>query len=278
METIIRVVKDLDADPFARIDKVPINATDISFKALGILTYLLSKPDGWDTRISQLIKAKTDREKSVRSGIKELVDQKHILRIRVTNSKGRIVKWSYIVYERPYLESYPEDYISLVLDSPLSQNGNMDDSPLSLIPQVDNPQVDNPQVDKVPPINKVLNKQQIKITKEKNNNNTTDAEDLKNVVVEIPKKERKKYLKLEKRIKNLGWVGSVTELKNYYMDDPKYLTAWTEKIESIKGLNNPAGLLRKGLRSGDRPTTAREIELNKLIEIGLDEKEAEAML
>jgi hypothetical protein len=44
----------------------------LSWKAKGILSYLLSKPEGWKGHRYNLVWASKDGEKSVRSGLKEL--------------------------------------------------------------------------------------------------------------------------------------------------------------------------------------------------------------
>lgn len=44
----------------------------LSFKAKGVMTYLLSKPDGWKLNISDLMAHATDQEHAIRSGLAEL--------------------------------------------------------------------------------------------------------------------------------------------------------------------------------------------------------------
>ena len=103
MQTIIRVQKNRDADPFARIDKVPLNDPDISYKAKGILTYVLSKPDGWETNYTDLANHAADGEKAIRSGVNELINNKYCQRLKVIDPDNkRILKWVLIFHERPY--------------------------------------------------------------------------------------------------------------------------------------------------------------------------------
>ena len=71
---IKRVVKEAK---YAQIDNDLINNRELSFKALGIMTYILSKPDDWQIYISDLCRDK-DGEKSVRAGLNELKDKKYI--------------------------------------------------------------------------------------------------------------------------------------------------------------------------------------------------------
>lgn len=274
MDTIIRVNKDYDADPFARIDKIPINDPSLSYKALGILTYVLSKPDGWEVNIKDLANHATDGIKAIRSGISELELNQYVRRYKLIDSVNkRVLKWLYQFYERPYIgDLVPFTIVEIV--KPVTHNGIVDNEPLSGFLQVEKPQVEKLQVENGTPINNVV-KQLIsntQLTKEYNNNNGGQVTNSKSVVV-IPKRKQKKYTLIEKRILNLGWVGSLNTIKTYYLKDSKYLNAWVEKTESIKGLANPAGFLRKSLRSGVKPLSNEEKETNALLGLGLSMEE-----
>ena len=83
---IIRVKKG--EDPYVRIDKVPINDTRLSWKARGLLLYLLSKPDDWKVRIEHLITQAPDGERAVRSGIKELIEAGYMVKIVKRGADG----------------------------------------------------------------------------------------------------------------------------------------------------------------------------------------------
>ena len=284
-DTIFRTVKDLDADPFARIDKIPINDDQMSYKALGILTYLLSKPDGWDTRISHLIKVKTDKEKSLRSGIEELIQLRYLLRFKVMNSSGRIIKWHYRAYERPhkYVMDPNRSYINITLpDKPHSPNVNLDSKPDACFPLVDNPLVDNPLVDKDPPINNRFNKQTNLITKEDNNNKHARPVERAAgpVVVEIPKKLNKRFNKIKKLLLLMGWVGSMNEIITMFISDPEYVEGWVNKIyEADAGkIKSKPALLRASLRAGAEVVTTHNQERAALAALGLTEAEIKELL
>ena len=64
----------------------------LSFKAVGVLTYILDHPD-WT--IESLITSHTDGETSVRSAIAELLSLNYLKRERVTDTKGRVQNWKY---------------------------------------------------------------------------------------------------------------------------------------------------------------------------------------
>lgn len=87
-------------NPFVQIDKTMLSDRSISYKAKGILAYLLSKPNDWITYISDLEKRSSDGRDSIRTGLKELEDNGYIERKRV-REKGQFKGWEYIVYEQP---------------------------------------------------------------------------------------------------------------------------------------------------------------------------------
>lgn len=96
---IKRVVKEAK---YAQIDNDLINNRELSFKALGIMTYILSKPDDWQIYISDLCRDK-DGEKSIRAGLNELKDKKYMQRYRVYDmDTGKVHHWETLVSETPF--------------------------------------------------------------------------------------------------------------------------------------------------------------------------------
>lgn len=88
-------------NPFAQIDKTPINDDQLSWKAKGILLYLISKPEDWQTTISDLKKRSTDGRESTSSGVKELIEKGYINRERSFKEDGKFDGYDYIVSELP---------------------------------------------------------------------------------------------------------------------------------------------------------------------------------
>jgi hypothetical protein len=72
---IVRIQKR--TNPYAQIDKRPLENPDLSWKAKGLLAYLLAKPDDWQIRMEQLANASTDGMKAVRSALAELKEAGH---------------------------------------------------------------------------------------------------------------------------------------------------------------------------------------------------------
>lgn len=58
---------------FTMVSNEILNDNRLSWKAKGILSYLLSKPDGWEAQIEDLYKKASDGYSSLRSGIEDLI-------------------------------------------------------------------------------------------------------------------------------------------------------------------------------------------------------------
>lgn len=105
-KTIIRVEKNKD-NPFVMIDRRPLEKPYMSWKAKGLLAYLLSRPDNWSINFGDLVKRSTDGEYATRAAAKELQDTGHLEVKRHTNEKGQVIQYEYIVHEYP-LRGFPQ--------------------------------------------------------------------------------------------------------------------------------------------------------------------------
>jgi len=96
--SIFRIKKEKN---FVVIDKCLINDFSISWKAKGILVYLLSKPNDWILIVNDIIKHSTDGRDGVYSGLKELETAGYIKRSLEKNENNRYIGYIYLVYEKP---------------------------------------------------------------------------------------------------------------------------------------------------------------------------------
>lgn len=85
-------------DRYTLVDNRAVEDPRLSFRALGLLTYLLSKPDDWRANYRHLSTTHTDGETSVRAGMKELTACGYIERERGHDETGRI-EWELVVHE-----------------------------------------------------------------------------------------------------------------------------------------------------------------------------------
>lgn len=72
----------------------------LSFKAKGLLSYMLSLPDDWDYSLNGLCKASLDGDSSIRSALKELQENNYLKIERIRNEKG-CYESIYSIFEQP---------------------------------------------------------------------------------------------------------------------------------------------------------------------------------
>lgn len=74
---------------------------EMSLKAKGLLSLMLSLPDDWDYSVAGLATLSKDGKDSVITALKELEKFKYLKRTRVTDAKGRIKGYDYDIFEQP---------------------------------------------------------------------------------------------------------------------------------------------------------------------------------
>src|SRR5512133_1808457 len=88
------------SDPFARVPKDVLDDTRMSWKAKGILAYLLGKPHDWVVRTEDIVKRSTDGEASVVNGLKELREAGYAKLVQIREG-GRVKNWCWKVADAP---------------------------------------------------------------------------------------------------------------------------------------------------------------------------------
>lgn len=87
-------------NPYLVINKYPINDPNISWRAKGVLAYLLSKPDGWQVREQDIVNHAKDGRDAVRATIKELVRAGYVQKQRKVDG-WKFGNMEYFVHEMP---------------------------------------------------------------------------------------------------------------------------------------------------------------------------------
>lgn len=88
-------------DPFARVSKKVLDDPNISFKAKGIIAYLIGKPPTWKLRVSDLMNHGRDGRDGIRSALNEL------------RAAG------YASYEQPTIKGVFDSGVWKISDSPI---------------------------------------------------------------------------------------------------------------------------------------------------------------
>ena len=78
---------------------------NLSNKARGLLSTMLSLPETWDYTTRGLAKICKDGVDGITAQLKELEQYGYLIRHRIRDSNGRIVDMEYVIYERPHTAS-----------------------------------------------------------------------------------------------------------------------------------------------------------------------------
>ncbi|HFK1531720.1 DNA-binding protein [Bacillus thuringiensis] len=100
---IFRVKKD---NNYSVINNTGLKDKRLSWKAKGILAYILTLPDDWVFYREELSQHAKDGINSLRAGMQELKEYGYIRRFPVRDEKNKIVRWETIIYEIP-VDDYP---------------------------------------------------------------------------------------------------------------------------------------------------------------------------
>jgi len=95
--SVIRVKKDKN---FFAASNVPFNDENLSWEARGVMGYLLSKPDDWQVRFTDLVNKGSAGAYKIRKILKELEENGYLNREKY-RTEGGTYDWVSIIYETP---------------------------------------------------------------------------------------------------------------------------------------------------------------------------------
>ncbi|MBC8586660.1 helix-turn-helix domain-containing protein [Paratissierella segnis] len=114
--------------------------TELSLKAKGLLSLMLSLPENWDYTTKGLSRICKDGIDSINSGVKELEANGYVIRRRLRNEKGQLTTTEYTIFEQPQ----PLD----TNDIPPKGENPILDNPTQEKPILENPILDKPILEK----------------------------------------------------------------------------------------------------------------------------------
>jgi len=103
---------------------------DLSLKAKGLMSLILSLPDSWDLTVNGLVEIIKESKNTVYSILKELNGFGYVERNRITDNTGKVIKWELIVYESPHTKKPQlkkpdvENCTQIITDNKISTNIN----------------------------------------------------------------------------------------------------------------------------------------------------------
>ena len=140
--------------------------TQLSLKAKGLLSVMLSLPADWDYTLAGLAFISKEGVDAIRAAVNELVHTGYIIRSRRRNEVGQLSDTEYVIYEFPQDQVCDKACNATSLDSPTK---SLPESPMLEKPILENPILDNPTLGK-PTQEKPILENPTQINKDKKNN------------------------------------------------------------------------------------------------------------
>lgn len=158
---IFRVEKSKD---YTVMSNHHLRNSELSLKAKGLLSQILSLPEGWDYTLAGLAAINREGLAAVRSAVQELEAAGYILRRQTRDATGKLSGNEYVIYEQPVAtdqspaEPEPEE---------LPAEVSPEDVPLCDFPTTDNPSTENPLSENQTQLNKDISSKDISKKKNK---------------------------------------------------------------------------------------------------------------
>ena len=99
---VCRVEKDKN---YTTMSNFHLRDPNLSNKARGLLSTMLSLPENWDYTTRGLARICKDGVDGITAQLKELEQYGYLIRHRIRDSNGRIVDMEYVIYEKPHTAS-----------------------------------------------------------------------------------------------------------------------------------------------------------------------------
>lgn len=159
---------------------------DLSLKAIGLLSKMLSLPDNWDYSLNGLVSICKEERDAIKATLKELKDHDYIVIQKLRGEKGTF-KYNYLIFENPSQKRL-----------------KMQNQPEVENPALDNPAVDKPKVDNPNQYN--INKSNIKQSNINNIEDNIDIYKSENDFDKAKLEEYKKHHILTQELFNLEYI------------------------------------------------------------------------
>lgn len=128
---------------------------NLSLKAKGLLSFMLSLPETWDYSINGLVAICKEEETAIKTALKELKQNKYlkINKLYPNETKTGKIEYEYVIYEEPYLEEKEKEQegenLPLEIQG-LENNGQINTNKTNI----------KEQIDKTDKIDKTINESQ----------------------------------------------------------------------------------------------------------------------
>lgn len=115
---------------------------NLSFKAKGLLSFMLSLPEDWDYSLNGLVAVSKESKKAIRGIINELREHGYLVTEQARGEKG-YYKYNYIIYEEPHI-------VEVEKNNPDTQKGYADEGNTEKDTQINTKEINTKeQIDKI---------------------------------------------------------------------------------------------------------------------------------
>lgn len=99
--SVVRIEKNKN---YTTMSNYHLRDKNLSLKAKGLLSVVLSLPDNWDYSIEGLVSILKEEKRAVKNALDELVQNKYliILKLKAVKGKRKNIEYVYTFYERPF--------------------------------------------------------------------------------------------------------------------------------------------------------------------------------
>ena len=114
--TVFRVEKNAN---YTVMSNEHLRNRDLSLKAKGLLSQMLSLPEEWDYSLEGLSRINREGVDAIRTGIRELEEHGYLERRRLRDGSGRLAGTEYVVHERAVARPSPPESDEPALGFPM---------------------------------------------------------------------------------------------------------------------------------------------------------------
>lgn len=110
-ETTIHHATHRREDPFTRVLNTTVRDKNLSFRARGLLVFMLGHPTNWKTSVGWIEEQATEGREAVRSALKELEVAGYLKRTRNRSECGFYDQYTYHWFEEPSSDGNPSPVV-----------------------------------------------------------------------------------------------------------------------------------------------------------------------
>ena len=132
---VFRVEKSKD---FTVISNIPLRDQNLTYKARGLLAFMLSLPDEWDYSINGLVAISKENKTAIKGILNELEENGYLERIKLfpKETKSGRIEYVYQIYESPKKKKEKQEHKKQDIENPALENLHIEKQEIETQPQI----------------------------------------------------------------------------------------------------------------------------------------------